>query len=184
MINDITKARPYAKVIFKLALSKKEEYLYIWEDYLKSLVTILQEYKKFVSFFDPRLSIENRMRMFNSCVSEIPSEINNLIILLLKEKRVYLLSSILKCYHEMVLDYYQILEVKIEAAHELSIEQKNIFISALEKRYNKKINLSVEINSNLLGGAIIYTADEKIDGSILGTIHKMKQNLMINPENI
>ncbi len=48
---------------------------------------------------------------------------------------------------------------------------------ALAKRFDSEIELENKIDAGVLGGAMIYAGDQVIDGSLLGRLRKLEQNL-------
>ena len=58
---------------------------------------------------------------------------------------------------------------------ELSENQKNKLIEKLEKKYNKKIVLSLEVDESIIGGGILKIGNNVIDGSIKHQLEDMKR---------
>ena len=48
----------------------------------------------------------------------------------------------------------------------MSAAQEKTIVAALEERLGRNINLSTEIDENLIGGAVIRAGDVVIDGSL------------------
>jgi F-type H+-transporting ATPase subunit delta len=50
-------------------------------------------------------------------------------------------------------------------------------VAALERRFHRKIEATVEVNPSLIGGARITVGDTVIDDSVLGKLTAMKNQL-------
>ena len=66
----------------------------------------------------------------------------------------------------------------IETAFELSAGQVKEIKSALEKRFDKKIEIKQNIDSELLAGAIVKVDDLVIDGSYKEQLRKLESQLI------
>lgn len=145
-------ARPYCKAIFALAL--REQNFQNWQTALDKLV--LNKFDEAISEFLP---------------------IANLLSLLLQNNKLDLLPCIAINFKKLVLEYQNIIEAKVVSVLELNNLQKEQLKKALEKRYLAQILLKYEIDSALIGGAVIYIRDQVIDGSIKTALHGLKQSL-------
>ena len=63
------------------------------------------------------------------------------------------------------------------SAVSLEEDQSSRMREALARRFENEIELESEIDPRVLGGAVIYAGDQVIDGSLLGRLHKLEQNL-------
>ena len=68
-------------------------------------------------------------------------------------------------------------EAKIESAFPLSPEQTAELTAALEKRFGKKIEATVSVNPELIGGARISVGDAVLDGSVQAKLDSMRAQL-------
>jgi len=64
------------------------------------------------------------------------------------------------------------------AAMALTDSQKRILADKLSKTFGTTVELREEIRPQLIGGMIVYLGDQRMDGSILGQLEKMKQRLL------
>jgi F-type H+-transporting ATPase subunit delta len=67
---------------------------------------------------------------------------------------------------------------KIDTAYELNDEQVEKIKAALEKRFNKKIELEQNLNTTLLAGAVVRVDDLVIDGSLREQLRKLESQLI------
>ena len=71
----------------------------------------------------------------------------------------------------------KLLAVKVQSARELSESQIERVSGALRRRYGKEISLEIDLNKDLIGGAVITAGDIVIDGSIRGKLNKLRESL-------
>jgi F-type H+-transporting ATPase subunit delta len=179
-MDNLTPARPYAKAIFALACDKKK--LNEWADALQMLSLIAKEAQKYYVLKNPKFRKQQKINLFLGPAHIISEKINfpeaeNLLRLLMMQRRLAILPQICLAFRELLNEHENILNAKIVSAVKLSESQHNKITSALEKRYQKKIVLTEEIKPELIGGAIIYAGDKVHDGSLLGALLRLKENL-------
>ena len=63
------------------------------------------------------------------------------------------------------------------SAHELSPAEQNDINVAMTRRLGTKVDLSLTVDPDLIGGVIIRAGDTVIDASIRGRLHELKQRL-------
>ena len=69
-------------------------------------------------------------------------------------------------------------DVVVESAFPLSQSQELLLTTRLEKRFATKVNLTVTVRPELIGGVIIRAGDQVIDDSALGKLEKMRNRLL------
>lgn len=95
------------------------------------------------------------------------------LILLVKNFRLNLLSSIVLAYHDRLNDFKNIKAVKITSAKMLGDQDKKYLVQFLEKKLNKKIELSFNMESSIIGGILINYDSYLLDYSLKGAITKI-----------
>ena len=65
----------------------------------------------------------------------------------------------------------------IASAHKLDEKQQQLLSDALSAKLERKVNLQVNIDKSLLGGAVIRAGDTVIDGSLRGRLTKLAESL-------
>jgi F-type H+-transporting ATPase subunit delta len=70
-------------------------------------------------------------------------------------------------------EYERVLDVTLTSAVELSAEQRERFAAALRKRFERDVRLHTEVDSSLLGGAVLRADDLMIDGSVQGGLAQL-----------
>ncbi|WP_312096628.1 F0F1 ATP synthase subunit delta [Corynebacterium dentalis] len=67
---------------------------------------------------------------------------------------------------------------RVRSAAPLGDEQQSLLADKLEKIYGRKIAVHSEVDSSLLGGAVIRVGDEVIDGSTAGKLRRLRRSLV------
>ena len=65
----------------------------------------------------------------------------------------------------------------ITSAVPLSDEQEAMFEAALQKRFERDVSVTTELDPSLMGGAFIRAGDAVVDGSVRGKLAKMQEAL-------
>lgn len=173
-------ARPYAKAIFAIARDTKQ--LPEWDHALEILALIASEAQKYYILKNPKISKAHKMELFMQAAHDIAIKIDfpaaeNLLRLLITQKKMLILPQIHCVYKEMMDAYQNIMPARIVSAYELSEEQTTRIKEALEKRFQATITLQCSIDLKLIGGAVIYVGDQVLDGSILGKLRRLKEEI-------
>jgi F-type H+-transporting ATPase subunit delta len=66
------------------------------------------------------------------------------------------------------------LDAVIFSAFEIDSAELATLAAALEKRFNRKLNVSVELQADLIGGIRVVVGDEVLDSSVKARLEQMK----------
>jgi len=158
-----TLARPYAKAAFEYAAQAGE--LQSWSDSLSTAGSVAQQSNVVKLLSSPSVTAQQQA----TALIEICGDAENHRLQLLPE--ISLQFDVLKANREKAVD------VELVAAHELDAEQQQKLSDALSAKLERKVNMQVSLDKNLLGGAVIRAGDLVIDGSIRGRLAKLAESL-------
>lgn len=169
-------ARPYAEAVFLMADEKGR--IDQWSDMLEFLnkVTSDELLKKISN--NPKVSnsaLEGAM--LDICEGQMDEEGLNLIKLLIKNNRLHLASEIAEQYEIRKAEKCGLLDVVITSAYPMSDNEKEALQKSLSESFGKKVKISVEEDSSLIGGIVIRAGDKVIDGSLSGQIQQLAKQL-------
>ena len=172
---ELTNARPYAKAIFCLALEMHK--LSEWMQCLDALmqIAVACEAKKFLS--NPSIVHAQRLEFFQDVFLRF-AESKNLVSMLSSRKKLGLLPQITFLYRQMLNDYEKVLDAEITSVCELTSEQREKIMLAMQKKHQHKILLKCKIDSRLIGGIMMRIGDRVVDGSISGKWQRLKAKLL------
>ncbi len=130
----------------------------------------------------PALSDEEKFELIENLLSggenPVSDGTKNFIKLLVEKNRFNLFGKIVESYRRLFNLDRGVEEVTLAVPFAVSGEQESRLNSVLEKKLGKKIVLSTRIEPGLLGGMVLYTRNQVIDGSFQGKLKGLKQKLI------
>ena len=164
MAETITVARPYAQAAFDEA--RKLGNLKGWSDTLQAVAQAAVNAEVRAVITSPRV-IHSQLEalMLALCGDKVSKAEENFIKLLTENRRLTLLPEIAAHFEALRAEEEKSVDVLITSAFELNETQKQKIVTALKNRMGREIRLSCEVDSALLGGAIIRAGDKVMDGS-------------------
>lgn len=172
MAERITIARPYAKAIF--ALARGAQRLGEWSGVLQTAAAIAGDARVRPLFGNPHVSAEQLVGLFTDVGGErFDAAARNLMATLASNRRLAFLPEIAKSYEKLRAEHERVLDVTVTSAVELSAVQRERLTAALRKRLDHDVRLHSEIDSTLLGGAVLRADDLVIDGSVQGGLAQL-----------
>lgn len=66
---------------------------------------------------------------------------------------------------------------EVRTAHPLNEDQRRRLTEALERRFDRKIDLKVTVDPEVLGGIVVNVGDEVIDGSVRSRLEQLRRSL-------
>jgi F-type H+-transporting ATPase subunit delta len=171
-----TIARPYAEAAFELA--RDQQALPAWSEMLRFAATIVGDARVAAALDNPRLDAGAKEALLVSIGGDrFTDEGRNFIRVLVEGERVMLLPQISAMFETLKNDAEAIAKATIESAFELTGAQVAELTSALEKRFGRKIETTVTVNPELLGGARVTVGDAVLDGSVQAKLAAMRAQL-------
>jgi F-type H+-transporting ATPase subunit delta len=165
-------ARPYAQAVFELAKESKD--FKTWSDALAFMAALLRDESILALVNNPRVEQERLAKLFDElCHDRVPENGRNLLRLMIANRRLAAMPDLATQYEAMRAEEEGTIDAQVRSAKPLSDEQKAKLSKALEKRLGRKVNLTVQEDDSLLGGAIIQAGDMVIDGSATGRLEKL-----------
>ncbi len=175
----ITVARPYAKAIFEVAIDTGGKALNEWSGVLSQLSFVASQPN--VVFFIKRPDIlpEESAAVFSSVLDEKNKLGRQFLKLLAETGRLGALPAIHNLYEQLRADYEKTIEATVTVFEPLTSAQQNALTEALAKRLKRDVHLTTTVNKDLLGGAIVRAGDFVVDGSVLGKIQRLSDEMMM-----
>ena len=173
----LTLARPYAKAAF--AYASEQNATDTWSNALQLLSAAVQD-EAFSAYLNrPELTPAEQVGLFTKVLGEDQSAaLSNFLTLLAENDRIILLPEIATEYEQLKSQNNNSLEVEIESAFPMDARQEHILAHALEKRFNRTVHVTVNVNPALIAGVVIRAGDQVIDDSALKKKKKMRTRLL------
>ena len=176
MISNISKR--YARAFFEIANEEKQiEPFYNELNQFASIISGNKSLKDFLA--NPVFEQTSKKGVVDNIIAKL--KLSNMTVsflrLLVDKKRIDILEDIVICYRQLMDETLKKVRVNVKTALPLSDELRSFISSNLEKTLGKKVDITVEEDSTLLGGVVIGVGDTLYDGSIKNQLNNMRNLL-------
>ncbi len=176
MSHQTTIARPYAVAAFQQA--REEGQLQRWSEMLAFAVALIKDPNLASLIGDPRLGRERLAALMLSVAgNRLTKTARNFVQTLALNGRLALLPAIAETFSKLRNEAEARVDVEIVSAYTVDAAHQRLFSEALGRRFGRAVNISVQLDRNLIGGAIVRVGDWVIDGSLQGGLMKMANEL-------
>jgi F-type H+-transporting ATPase subunit delta len=176
MSNVTTLARPYAKAAFELA--EADDATGSWNDMLGLASTLVSEESLANLLQSPEVTNSQVLEILASTAGEaLNSRFRDFLSVLAENKRLPLLPEITSLYQRLREEADKLLRVKVVSAYALDESQATRLKDALARRFDREILLESEVDSSVIGGAVVYAGGQVIDGSLKDRLTKLSNSL-------
>jgi F-type H+-transporting ATPase subunit delta len=167
-----TVARPYAEAVFKSAVEKA--LLGPASESIALVAAIAADEQMRSALMNPRVSAQQKKDLFSAAAGDrLDPTVKNLVSVLVDGHREVLIGSIAEQFEELKRDHERVLQAHITSAQPLSDSQRAEIVSALERRYGKKVEAQLDVDPQLLGGARVQIGDQVIHASVRDALGQM-----------
>ncbi len=176
MINRTTLARPYARAAFEVA--RQAATLDQWSSSLAlaSATAASDEVRQFSG--DPRVAREQLLKLLVDVgEGRFDDQFVNFLKVLLTYGRLDLLPEIAAQYEFLRREAEARIRVQVASAMPMSEQQTEVLTQRLKSRFGREVELEIEIDPDLIGGAVIRAGDLVIDGSVRGRLEQLGRSL-------
>ncbi len=167
-----TIARPYAEAVYRIA--QQGGALDQWSQMLAFAAQVVDDPQMQAVIGNPRLTAEQQQALFLSvCENSLDEQGVNLMHVLLENGRLTVLPAIREQFEQLRAQHGGVMETEIVSAFPLSESEKADLVSRLESKYGRKVEATVSLDPELIGGIKIIAGDVVIDASVRGQLHNM-----------
>jgi F-type H+-transporting ATPase subunit delta len=172
MAENVTLARPYAEAAFQLA--KNGNALAAWSQSLASLAAIARNPDVEAYISNPHLAAEQRTSLFIGKAGErLSADQENFVRVLTSNDRLQVLPEIAELFEGLKNGHEGVRTAEVESAFPLDDAAVKALVADLEKKLNAKVQATVRVVPELIGGVRIAIDDEVIDASVRGKLAAM-----------
>lgn len=176
MAENVTLARPYAEAAFQLA--KSGNALTAWSDALARLSAVAARPEMEECIGNPRLSPEQLAQLcLDVAASDVKlalsSDQQNFVRVLADNDRLIVLPEISELFNQLKHGQEGVKDAEITSAFALDDATLKTLVADLERKFECKIQATVKVDAELIGGVRIAVGDEVIDASVRGKLAVM-----------
>lgn len=172
MAENVTLARPYAEAAFQLA--KGAAALPAWSQALNRLASVAASEEMRDCITDPRFSPEQLSSLFVGVAGDsLNADQQNFVRVLVDNDRLQVLPEIAGLFEELKNGHEGIRQANVESAFAMDDAAVKNLVTELEKKFGCKVQATVSVNPDLIGGVRIAVDDEVIDASVRGKLAAM-----------
>ena len=171
-----TLARPYAKAAFELA--QAESNLARWDEMLALASSLATDESMAGLLESPHVSSGQAQQIMSEAAGEAFNDrFRDFLTVLAANRRLPLLPEIGVLFQRLRAEAEKRLNVRVVSAVAMDEDQAGRMKVALARRFEREIELDNEIDTSVIGGAVVYAGDQVIDGSLRGRLQKLSNKL-------
>jgi len=156
----------------------------------KSLAVVLNDMGEVYSLFNnnedikklfnnPTIGRSEKITLIKKILSgKVSRHFMDILILVIRRKRESLFGEIYKIFSGLIDDENGVLRGKIQTAVGIEEAKLKTIQEKLSVIYKKNVVLESEIDESIIGGVVVKIKNKIIDGSLSGTLNRMKKELV------
>lgn len=127
----------------------------------------------------PRVKADEKLSALQGFLGQkLSTTMENFLLLLIVKKRIKHLKAVADYYEKLLYGMQGKAVARVLTAMPLTAAQKQSMTERLSEMFGVSVELKEEVKPNLIGGIMIYLGDQRMDGSVLGQLERMKQRLL------
>lgn len=175
MSDRLTVARPYARAAFGQA--RADGALASWSGVLERAALVVGDERVRGLFGSPKVTGAQLAQLVADVAGAHDAGQRNLIALLAENKRLPFLAEIAQIFAQLKADAERTIDVAVTSAAPMGEQEQQRLVQALEKRFERKVQLATDVDPALIGGAVVRAGDLTIDGSLKSRLGRLALEL-------
>ncbi len=178
MAENVTIARPYAEAAFKQA--RGADALGPWSEALDRMAAVVADPQMKDCIHNPKLNKDNLSQLLSDVVGDKLDDAQaNFMRVLVDNGRLQVLPEIRDLFVELKNEHEGVVDAEIVSAFPLEDAAVKKLTQTLKSRFKAKLNVSVTVDPELIGGVTITVGDDVIDASVRGKLANMAAALKV-----
>ncbi len=171
----------YAKALFQIGLDDPQMMEKLHND-STLLISVMNDSKLLYQLItNSTIVTSKKIEVVNEVFKPLVDKTTlRFIELVINNERSHLLKSMLTNFLDLRRDQAGIKKVTLITAFALSEKEKNNIQIELEQKFKAPIDLTLQINEEIIGGLIIIVDGKQVDSSITGQLRMLKKKLLVN----
>jgi F-type H+-transporting ATPase subunit delta len=168
-----TIARPYAEALFKAGVGAAES------EQVNALAAVAADVQLRQFADNPKVTSQQVFDLIGGVVkTPLAPKVQTFLRTVIDNGRTSALPEIAAQFHALVNAQSGVSDATIESAYPIEAGQLADVKAALEKRFARKLNASVVVKPELIGGIRVVVGDEVLDTSVAARLQQMKTALV------
>jgi F-type H+-transporting ATPase subunit delta len=166
-----TVARPYARAVFDVAVAAGD--LGGWSEALRAAAAVIEDKSARAYLSRPGQGVAAQSEFVGTVAADLPGaavlasrEGRNLLKLLAENDRLDALGEISARFDRLKAERENKVKVRLIAAARVDSAQAEKIASALSRKLGRAVELDLEVDESLIGGAVVRAEDMVIDDSL------------------
>lgn len=176
-MNDPLVVKRYAEAFWSFGAPTDESRKRCLQD-LKILRRLILDNPEFLQILEsPEITHTEKVDFMDKILgADFCSDIKDFLKLLLEKERIDHLNDIIE-YIRTVYGYEGEVEALLKTAYPLDLELIRSIKERLEKKFNKRLKLYIELDGRILGGVQVEIGNTVIDGSVRNRLDGLREKL-------
>ena len=175
MAESLTIARPYAEAAFDTAVQNNA--LQPWGEALSRLAMVVVQPQAAQLIGDPRLAPQQVADVIADVAQGLSAEQRNFVRVLAENERLAVLPEIAQLFDDLHNRHVGVLDAHVTSAFALTDVQVFEIRNTLEQKYGQRVQITVTVDPDLIGGVSIRIGDEVMDASVRGKLAQLASAL-------
>ena len=175
-----TAANRYAKALFDVSLQEKADLAKIGQD-LSAFSEVLTGSKELLIAAERAGIPDSARKGLIEQISDklaVTAQVKKLLVMLTQGRKLVLVKDLAEAYRERLLAHQNIVRAEVRSAAPLSPEKTRALEESLSTVSGKKVELSVSVDPELLGGIVATIGSTVYDGSVKTQLQRLRQELV------
>jgi F-type H+-transporting ATPase subunit delta len=125
----------------------------------------------------PEITLEERTKALGFVLPSLSDATRNLLMLVAKRRAIKVLPQVYERFQELNDAARGLVRVQVTSAIELADDDQKRITGQLAASLGKEVQITTQVNSELLGGLVIRVGDRIIDGSARQRLNALKGSL-------
>ena len=167
--------RRYAEAAFQIAL--RDDTLETWRRELDLAADTMGAGDLEPVLANPAIPMDQRVEAAEGIFKKLSDPVRNLVLLLLRRGRIEQLSRVAQEFARLDDQRQGLTHATATSAAPLDKGELTAITKRLEELIGGRVELQTDIDPHLLGGLVVRIGDQLIDGSVLGRLERLRNQL-------
>jgi F-type H+-transporting ATPase subunit delta len=171
-------ARRYSVALFEAG--KEQNRIDAYLEQIKGVSEALLEHKDFMKLLThPNIDKKEKKNIIQETFKDrVEEEVIKLLFLLIDHERINEIKHVYEDYKLLVYEYKGIKVAYVTTAVKMTDEEMIALREKLDKKYNVHTIIENTVDPSVIGGVYLRIGDEVIDGTIRGSLEKMRKDIL------